>query len=85
MFSKKLGEVLAETGDFADAEGILREALDASVSSEDRADVLGALARVAHGRDRRQEARNYLKQAVELAKSGPPELAARLKELQRGM
>src|SRR6185295_2885436 len=57
IFSRKLGEALALAGAYMDAEGILREALDmAGPNGQDRARVLGALAHVAHGRERRQEA-----------------------------
>ena len=42
IFSRKLGEALARTGDVTDAEGVLREALDlAGPSGKDRARVLG--------------------------------------------
>ncbi len=54
IFSRKLGEALARGGQFNDADGVLREALDvAGPSGPDRAAVLGALAQVAHGRERR--------------------------------
>ncbi len=85
IFSRKLGEALAKGGQFNDADGVLREALDvAGPSGLDRAAVLGALAHVAHGRDRRQDAREYLREALELAsRSGAGELIASLETLRR--
>jgi hypothetical protein len=48
--------------------------------------VLGALAQVAHGRDRQQEARDYLREALELAsRSGSHELTASLETLRRAI
>jgi serine/threonine-protein kinase len=85
IFSRKLGEALAFVGDFTDAEGVLREALDmAGPSGQDRARVLGALATVAKGRDRRQEARIYLREALEIAhKSSAHELVQSLEQMKR--
>jgi hypothetical protein len=85
IFSRKLGEALAKGGQLNDAEGVLREALDvAGPSGKDRAVVLGALAHVVHGRDRRQEARDYLREALELAsRSGAHELVTSLETLRR--
>ncbi|OYV91277.1 MAG: hypothetical protein B7Z68_10940, partial [Acidobacteria bacterium 21-70-11] len=61
IFGRKLGEALAQQGDYLDAEGVLREALDmAGPGGQDRARVLGALAHVAHGRSRNREAEAYL-------------------------
>ncbi len=87
IFSRKLGEALAKGGQLNDAEGVLREALDiAGPSGKDRAAVLGALAQVAHGRDRQQEARDYLREALELAsRSGSQELSASLETLRRAI
>jgi serine/threonine-protein kinase len=87
IFSRKLGEALARGGQFNDADGVLREALDvAGPSGRDRAAVLGALAHVAHGRDRRQEARDFLREALELAsRSGAPELMTSLETLRRSI
>ncbi|MBV9948701.1 MAG: AAA family ATPase, partial [Myxococcales bacterium] len=87
IFSRKLGEALARSGQLNDAEGVLREALDvAGASGRDRAAVLGALAHVAHGRDRRQEARDYLREALELAsRSGARELVTSLETLRRAI
>ena len=87
IFSRKLGEALARGGQLNDADGVLREALDvAGPSGPDRAAVLGALAHVAHGRERRQDARDYLREALELASSsGAHELVASLETLRRSM
>jgi hypothetical protein len=87
IFSRKLGEALAQAGDFTDAEGVLREALDmAGPSGQDRARVLGALAHVALGRDRRLEAQVYLREALELAsKSGAHDLVSTLETLKRSI
>ena len=87
IFSRKLGEALATAGDLTDADGVLREALDmAGPSGQDRARVLGALAHVAHGRERRKEAQAYLSEALELAtKSGSHELVTSLEDLRRAI
>ena len=87
IFSRKLGEALVRGGQLNDAEGVLREALDvAGPSGKDRAAVLGALAHVAHDRDRRQEARDYLREALELAsRSGAHELVTSLETLRRAI
>jgi serine/threonine-protein kinase len=87
IFSRKLGEALARGGQFTDADGVLREALDvAGPSGRDRAAVLGALAHVAHGRDRRQEARDFLREALTIAsRSGANELVTSLETLRRSL
>ncbi len=87
IFSRKLGEALARGGQFTDADGVLREALDvAGPSGPDRAAVLGALAHVAQGRERRHDARDYLREALELAaNSGAHELVASLETLRRSI
>jgi serine/threonine-protein kinase len=87
IFSRKLGEALAVQGDFMDAEGVLREALDlAGPSGEDRARVLGALAHVAHGRDRRLEAQIYLREALDIAtRSGAHDLLLSLEGLKKSI
>ena len=84
IFSRKLGEALARAGQLNDAEGVLREALDvAGPSGKDRAAVLGALAHVAHDRDRRQEAQDYLREALDLAeRMGYFEVLALLAEVE---
>ena len=87
IFSRKLGEALASLGNYTDADGVLREALDlAGAAGQDRARVLGALAHVAHGRDRTREAQAYLKEALEIAhKSGAHELVHSLEDLKRSI
>jgi serine/threonine-protein kinase len=87
IFSRKLGEALVRTGALNDAEGVLREALDiAGPGGTDRASLLGALAHVAHERDRRQEARDYLREALEVAnKTGAHELITSLETLRRAI
>ncbi|CAN5470876.1 hypothetical protein BH09MYX1_BH09MYX1_11610 [soil metagenome] len=87
IFSRKLGENLSAQGNFADAEGVLRAALDmAGPGGPDRARVLGALAHVAHGRESNREAQAYLREALEIArKSGAHELLASLKDLERSI
>jgi serine/threonine-protein kinase len=87
IFSRKLGEALAQAGDYTDAEGVLREALDmAGPSGQDRARVLGALAHVALGRDRKLEAQVYLREALDLAsRSGARELVTSLESLKRSI
>jgi serine/threonine-protein kinase len=85
IFGRKLGEALAQAGDYMDAEGVLREALDmAGPNGPDRARVLGALAHVAFGRDRRLEAQVYLREAMDLARrSGARELVSSLEKLKQ--
>jgi len=87
IFSRKLGEALAQAGDYMDAEGVLREALDmAGPSGQDRAKVLGALAHVALARERRLEAQVYLREALELAsRSGARDLVTSLESLKRSI
>ncbi|MGO8992018.1 MAG: protein kinase domain-containing protein [Polyangiaceae bacterium] len=87
IFSRKLGEALAQVGDFTDAEGVLREALDMTgPSGQDRARVLGTLAQVSHLRDRVQEALLYLVEAIELAhQSGSRDLVSSLEGMRRAM
>ncbi len=87
IFSRKLGEALAKRGQLNDAEGVLREALDvAGPSGTDRAAVLSVLAQVMHGRDRRQEALDYLREARDLAsRVGAHELLTSLETLRRSI
>ena len=87
IFSRKLGDALAVGGHLSDAEGVLREALDiAGPSGKDRAAVLGSLARVALARDRRQEAHDWIIEALELAsRSGAHELVLSLDALRRSI
>jgi serine/threonine-protein kinase len=85
IFSRKLGASLTRSGNFADAEGVLREALDiAGPSGTDRARVLSALAHVAHGRHRNGEALGYLEQAIEVARqSGAHDLVSAFSDTRR--
>lgn len=85
IFSRKLGAALVRAGAFADAEGVLREALDlAGPSGTERARVLSALAQVAYGRQREKEAIGYIEQAIEAARqSGAHELASALADTRR--
>jgi serine/threonine-protein kinase len=69
IFSRKLGEALARSGDYGDANGMLLEALDlAGPTGADRVQVLGALAFAAKERARIEEAKRYLREALQLAK-----------------
>ncbi len=85
IFSRKLGDSLTRAGDFADAEGVLREALDiAGPSGADRAKVLSALAHVAYGRHRGSEALGYIDQAITAAeKSNEHDLVSTLNDTRR--
>ncbi len=85
IFCRKLGEALARAGDLTDADGVLREALDlAGPSGVDRAHVLGALAFVSRERSRASEANIYLREALDLAKTGAAaELVQSLERLRR--
>ncbi len=78
IFGRKLGSALVRAGDLADAEGVLREALDvAGPAGTDRARVLGVLAQVAQGRKRPAEALGYIDQAIEVARrSGAHDLVS---------
>jgi serine/threonine-protein kinase len=85
IFSRKLGAALARGGNYADAEGVLREALDlAGPNGTDRARVLSSLAQVAHGRQRSKEAMGYIDQAIALArKLGDDDLVASFNDTRR--
>jgi serine/threonine protein kinase/tetratricopeptide (TPR) repeat protein len=85
IFGRKLGASLTRSGNFADAEGVLREALDvAGPSGTDRARVLSALAHVAHGRHREKEAIGYIEQAIQVARqSGAHELVSTFNDTRR--
>ena len=87
IFARKLGESLTAAGQFTDAEGVLREALDmAGPSGSDRARVLGALAQVLAIRGRTDEAHRYLLEALELAfSSGAHELLRSLEDLKKSI
>jgi serine/threonine-protein kinase len=86
IFGRKLGSALTRAGDFADAEGVLREALDvAGPSGTERARVLGVLAEVAQARKRRAEAIEYIEEAIETARqSGAHELVGSLTAARAG-
>ncbi|RYG86210.1 tetratricopeptide repeat protein, partial [bacterium] len=87
IFSRKLGDALAQAGQFTDAEGVLREALDMTgPSGGDRARVLATLAQVARGRERPQEAQSYFREALELAtRAGAKDLVASLEDMRRAI
>jgi serine/threonine protein kinase len=69
VFSRKLAEALADMEHWADAEGVLREALGtAPPTSPHRAHLLGVLARVADARRHPDEARRYLDEAIRVAR-----------------
>jgi serine/threonine-protein kinase len=69
VFSRKLAEALADMEHWADAEGVLREALGtAPPTSTHRAHLLGVLARVADARRHPDEARRYLDEAMRVAR-----------------
>jgi tRNA A-37 threonylcarbamoyl transferase component Bud32 len=85
IFSRKLGAALSRGGNYADAEGVLREALDlAGPSGTDRARVLRELALVAHARQREKEAVGYIDQAIDLArKHGADDLVASYRDTRK--
>jgi serine/threonine-protein kinase len=85
IFGQKLGAALTRSGNFADAEGVLQEALDiAGPNGTDRARVLSALAHVAHGRQRAGEAVVFLDQAIEVAqRSGALDLVSQFNDTRR--
>lgn len=87
IFARKLGETLTTAGQFTDAEGVLREALDmAGPSGPERARVLGALAQVSAIRERSGEAHRYLLEALELAfASGAHELLHSLEDIKKSI
>jgi len=87
IFARKLGQALTTSGQFTDAEGVLREALDmAGPSGAERARVLGALAQVSLGRDRANEAQRYLGEALQLAfASGAKDLLLSLEEMKKSI
>jgi serine/threonine-protein kinase len=80
IFGRKLGDALILGGYWADADGVLREALhNIGPTGTERAQLLGSLARVARGRKRASEAMGYIEEAIELArKSGSHELVTTL-------
>ena len=65
---RRLGAVLSRRGDYAGAEGVLREALEhSSLDGPQRAPILVALAHAVAQRNREREAYRLLGQALELA------------------
>jgi serine/threonine-protein kinase len=86
IFGKKLVGALIRGGDFADADGILRESLDvAGPRGADRAHVLGMLASVSQHRKRPAEAHAFIDQAIAVARqAGEDDLAATLFQNRRG-
>jgi hypothetical protein len=69
VFARKLAEALGASGQWNDAEGVLREALgNAAPTSEHRARLLAVLARVAHFRQHPTEARRYIDEAMRVAR-----------------
>jgi hypothetical protein len=69
VFSRKLAEALAASGDWTGAEGVLGEALgNAPPASKHRAHLLGVLAQVANARRHPSEARRYLDEAMRVAR-----------------
>lgn len=69
IFGRKLGDALSQSGNYADAEGVLREALDMTgPTGTDRAQILASLARVARGRQRKEEASVFMEEAIALAR-----------------
>jgi serine/threonine-protein kinase len=87
IFGRKLGEALTQLGNFTDADGVLREALDHTPPTGlERARVLAALATVAHDRARDGEAIELLREAIDLAnRDGARELAERLEDMRAGL
>ena len=79
MFSRKLGEALARSGDAAGADGVLREAIDLTVpGSADRAKMLLSLGRIAARRDRPRDAMRYFGRALELVAGVEPSVESHL-------
>ncbi|MFO0664894.1 MAG: protein kinase [Polyangiaceae bacterium] len=84
LFGRKLGEALEGSKKFADADGILREALDAGTSASplERAQILATLARVSIGRQRRTEAGQQVAEALVWAtRAGALDLVASLESM----
>jgi tRNA A-37 threonylcarbamoyl transferase component Bud32/tetratricopeptide (TPR) repeat protein len=82
IFSLKLGEALTRSGNFTDADGVLREALDLGPTGAERARVLGTLAQVAHGRARATEAVSYITEAIDVAsRAGAQDIVQTLSDI----
>lgn len=70
IFGRKLGDALTEAGDYADADGVLREALDmAGPVAASRAQLLASLARVARKRSRSGDAEKFYNEALSVARN----------------
>ena len=69
VFARKLAEALSASAQWSDAEGVLREALGlAPPVGEQRAHLLGVLAQVASSRSQPREARQYMDEALRVAR-----------------
>jgi serine/threonine protein kinase len=69
LFARKLAEALCAARQWSDADGVLREALGlAPPSSDHRAHLLGVLAQVASSRSHPREARQYMDEALQVAR-----------------
>jgi serine/threonine-protein kinase len=69
LFARKLAEALVATGQWNDADGVLREALgNAPPTSEHRTRLLAVLVRVAQSRSHPVDARRYLDEAMRVAR-----------------
>jgi hypothetical protein len=69
VFARKLAEALCAARQWSDAEGVLREALGlAPPTSDHRAHLLAVLAQIASTRSQPREAREYLDEALRVAK-----------------
>lgn len=69
IFGRKLGDALTQAGNFGDAYGVLREALDMTgPMGVERAQLLASLARVAYERERRDEAVGFIDEAIDIAR-----------------
>lgn len=70
IFGRKLGDALTEAGDHADADGVLREALDMTGPvGASRAQLLASLARVARRRSRQSDAEKLFEEALNVARN----------------
>ena len=79
MFSRKLGEALSATGDFAGADGVLREAMDLTgPMSANRARMYVALGRLAMRRERARDAMRHFGLALELVAGENEEIESRV-------
>jgi serine/threonine-protein kinase len=88
IFSRKLGEALTSERHFTDAEGVLREALDlaSTAAGPERARVLAALAHLAMGRKRPQEASQFITEALIWARrAGADDLVSTLDAMRRSV